>query len=128
MYIAVIFLVLLWWDALQAFWWPTAGGGHQFGIGLGTIIMVINVICLSGFTFGCNSVRHLIGGRKDCFSCPMNGGKELTVDAGYSAWRFSTKFNEYHMQWAWISLFTVGFTDFYIRMCAMGFIKDLRFI
>lgn len=130
MYVATIFLVLLWWDALQAFYWPNETGGHQLGMGLGTVIMVINVICLSGFTFGCNSVRHLVGGRADCFSCPMNGNgqsKELTVVPAYKFWRISTRFNEYHMQWAWVSLFTVGFTDFYIRMCAMGIIKDLRF-
>src|SRR5262249_15037142 len=65
MYIVLVFLVLLTWDALLAFWWPTnrAGellpSGGQFGIGLGTLIMVINVACLAAFTFGCNSVRHL---------------------------------------------------------------------
>src|SRR5262249_12391030 len=65
MYIVLVFLFLLTWDALQAFWWPTnrAGellpSGGQFGIGLGTLIMVINVACLAAFTFGCNSVRHL---------------------------------------------------------------------
>ncbi len=45
--------------------------GHQFGIGLGTLIMVVNVCFLSAFTFGCNSLRHLVGGRLDCFSCPQ---------------------------------------------------------
>ncbi len=28
--------------------------------------------------------------------------------------------NQQHMLWAWISLFWVGFTDVYIRLCAMG--------
>src|SRR5581483_7027217 len=76
MYFALIFLVILGWDALHAFWWPTMrdgtlrSSGGQFGIGLGTLIMVANVILLSGFTLGCNSVRHLVGGRLDCFSCP----------------------------------------------------------
>ena len=32
-------------------------------------IMFINVICLSAFTFGCNSWRHIIGGKLNCFSC-----------------------------------------------------------
>ncbi len=87
--------------------------------------MVVNVICLAGFTFGCNSVRHLVGGRLNCFSCP-NHPEQLR--AGYKLWRWSTRFNEHHMEWAWISLFTVGFTDFYIRMCAMGIWTDLRII
>jgi hypothetical protein len=132
MYIAVLFLILLTWDALLAFWWPTdrsgqliPAKGHQFGVGLGTIIMVVNVICLAAFTFGCNSVRHLVGGRLNCFSCPNNPEQLRT---GYKLWRWSTRFNERHMEWAWISLFTVGFTDLYIRMCAMGIWTDLRIL
>src|SRR5262245_12818471 len=78
LYIVCIFLIFLTWDALKAFWWPVLDasgrptGGYSFGIGLGTVIMVVNVILLAGFTFGCNSVRHLVGGRLDCFTCPKN--------------------------------------------------------
>ena len=36
--------------------------------------MLANVVLLSGFTLGCNSLRHLVGGRKNCFSCPMHNG------------------------------------------------------
>jgi len=132
MYIAILFLILLGWDALQSFWWPTyrsgqlrAEAGFQFGIGLGTIVMVVNVVCLAAFTFGCNSVRHLVGGRLNCFSCPNNREQ---LRAGYKLWRWSTRFNEHHMEWAWISLFTVGFTDLYIRLCAMGVWTDVRII
>jgi hypothetical protein len=131
MYVAVLFLLLLAWDALIAFWWPTdrAGnlltGGGQFGVGLGTLIMVANVILLTGFTLGCNSVRHLVGGRMDCFSCPHNVGK---LKASYSLWRLSTWFNERHMEWAWLSLFSVGFTDVYIRLCSLGILSDPRII
>ena len=132
MYFALLFLVLLGWDALLAFWWPTdrAGNllpdhGHRFGIGLGTLIMVANVLLLAAFTFGCNSVRHLVGGRLDCFSCPNNVGR---LRSGYMLWRLSTIFNEHHMEWAWLSLFSVGFTDVYIRLCAMGVWTDLRIL
>jgi hypothetical protein len=131
MYIAILFLLLLGYDALAAFWWLTDRSGNllevgsQFGVGLGTLIMVANVLLLTGFTLGCNSVRHLVGGRMDCFSCPHYVGK---LKAGYSLWRFSTWFNERHMEWAWLSLFSVGFTDVYIRLCSMGIISDLRII
>jgi hypothetical protein len=30
------------------------------------------------------------------------------------------------MPWAWMSLFSVGFADFYIRMCSMGIWADPR--
>jgi hypothetical protein len=39
-----------------------------------------------------------------------------------------TRFNVDHMQWAWLSLFSVGFTDFYIMMCSQGSWSDLRII
>ena len=137
MYAACMLLVLLTLDALYAFWWPTldaAGnptGGHQFGMGLGTLIMLANVVLLAGFTFGCNSVRHLVGGRMNhfsCFNCPVaNGQPREKLRTGYYTWRFSTWFNDHHMLWAWLSLFSVGFADLYIRLCAMGIWNDVRF-
>jgi hypothetical protein len=137
LYIAIFFLVVLWIDALKAFAWPVLqpGGtevtGHRFGMGLGTLVMLINVILISGFTFGCNSFRSLSGGRLDrfaCFTCPAGGGKPVQhLSPWYHTWRFSTYFNEHHMAWAWFSLISVGFTDLYIRLCAMGIWHDLRF-
>jgi hypothetical protein len=135
LYIAVVFLFFLWYDALIAFWWHTdrAGNYHpdygQFGVGVGTLIMLANVILLTGFTLGCNSIRHLVGGRLDCFSCPArNGHFEARLRPGYYLWRWATRFNERHMEWAWLSLFSVGFTDFYIMMCSMGVWDDLRLL
>ena len=136
LYIALAFLVFLWYDALVAFWWPTDRAGDflpdhrgQFGIGLGTVIMLANVILLSGFTFGCNSLRHLVGGRLDCFSCPArNGHFDATPRPRYRLWQWVTRFNNHHMEWAWLSLFSVGFTDFYIMMCSMRVWHDLRLL
>jgi hypothetical protein len=136
LYVAVLFLVVLWWDALYAFWWPTNRFGavdakHHFGMGTGTIIMLINVILLTGFTFGCNSMRHLTGGRLNrfaCFDCAYgqvpSAGKTRIA---YRTWRISSWFNDRHALWAWLSLFSVGFTDFYIRLCAMGKLTDVRY-
>jgi hypothetical protein len=135
LYIALFFLIFLWWDALYAFWWPTdrAGNLHpgygQFGVGLGTLIMLANVILLTGFTFGCNSLRHLVGGRLDCFSCPQRGDHAPEkLKTGYYLWRGVSWFNARHMEWAWLSLFSVGFTDFYIMMCARGVWTDWRIL
>jgi len=128
LYAAVVILLFLAWDALLAFWWPVVDGnrvvGHRIGMGLGTLIMWINVALLTGFTCGCNSLRHLVGGRMNCFSCPHNGA---AVTSRYKLWRGVSWFNERHMLWAWLSLFSVGFTDFYIRMCAAGVWHDPRF-
>jgi hypothetical protein len=131
LYFALLFIVILSWDVLLAFRWPTnrngellPEGSHQFGVGLGTLLMLVNVLLIAGFTFGCNSLRHLAGGRLDCFSCPNNIARERS---GYKAWRFVSWFNERHALWAWLSLFSVGFADLYIRLCSMGIWSDVRF-
>ena len=38
---------------------------HQFGIGLGTLVLAANVVLLGSYTFGCHSLRHLVGGSRD---------------------------------------------------------------
>ena len=46
----------------------------------------------------------------------------------YGIWHVVTRLNERHPTFAWLSLFSVGLTDFYIRLVAMGIIRDLRII
>jgi len=118
-YVAVVFIVLLTWDALLAFRFPAAGGGAQFGIGVGTLVMWINVIFLAGYTFSCHSCRHVCGGHADVFS---------RAKGRYQAWRIISRLNEHHPTFAWLSLFSVGLTDLYIRLVAMGIIHDLRIL
>jgi hypothetical protein len=118
-YVAVIFIVLLTWDALLAFRFPAPGGGAQFGIGVGTIVMWINVALLAGYTFSCHSCRHVCGGHVDVFS---------RAKTRYAVWHFFTRLNERHPAFAWLSLFSVGLTDLYIRLVSMGVIRDLRIL
>lgn len=123
LYIALLFLVFLWYDALKGF---TFDG--RFGIGVGSLVMLGNVVLLSGYTFGCHSFRHLVGGKLDCFTCPRGADHaNAQVKTAYKAWRFATAFNVNHMQWAWTSLFAVILTDLYIRSVAAGLITDFRF-
>jgi hypothetical protein len=118
-YIAVLFVVVLTWDALLAFRFPAPGGGTQFGIGVGTLVMWINVILLAGYTFSCHSCRHVCGGHVDMFS---------KTPARYGLWHFISRLNERHPMYAWLSLFSVGLTDLYIRLVSMGIIRDLRIL
>jgi len=117
LYLALIFVVILAYDAIKAFSFT-----EGFGIGIGSLILTLNVIFLAGFTFGCNSLRHLVGGNCNGFSCVPLGKQR------YQAWKFVTIFNERHMEWAWVSLFWVGFTDLYVRLASMGIITDVRLI
>lgn len=120
LYVALIFLVFLTWDAIKGFWFTNPGTGRgSFGIGVGSLVLVINVVLLGGYTFGCHSFRHLVGGFKDEVS---------KSPALFSAYKCSSCLNRKHMAWAWLSLFWVGFTDVYIRLCAQGVWTDWRIV
>jgi hypothetical protein len=114
LYFALLFIPLLYWDAYLAFF-----RDGEFGVGVGSLVLTINATLLAGYTFGCHSLRHLVGGRTDCMSCGKN-----TVQLGL--WKRVTWFNERHMAFAWLSLFWVLFTDVYVRLVSMGVITDLN--
>jgi hypothetical protein len=40
----------------------------------------------------------------------------------------SSALNKRHMPFAWLSLFSVGLTDAYIRLCSMGVLTDYRIL
>ncbi|MBI4532875.1 MAG: succinate dehydrogenase [Candidatus Melainabacteria bacterium] len=115
LYLAIIVLGFLWYDAIVSFNFE-----GSFGIGLGSLVLLGNVLFLSNYTFGCHAFRHLIGGRLNCFSCSQATKTQL------KAWQVVSKLNEHHMLWAWVSLFSVGFADFYVRMLATGTFTDIR--
>ena len=120
LYLALIFVVILGVDAIHSMLWPTAGGGLTFGVSVGTIVLTVNVVLLSMYTLGCHSLRHLIGGNVDCFSCVRGGGARLAM------WKGVTVLNANHMFWAWTSLIGVAFADFYVWMVASGRFVDFR--
>src|SRR5215211_1752451 len=65
MYFACIFLILLSYDVWLATRWPDGNGGTQFGIGIGTLLLALNVVLLSSYTLGCHAMRHVVGGFHD---------------------------------------------------------------
>jgi hypothetical protein len=114
-YLAVIFIFILGYDAFKAMWYKDPSGAEHFGIGIGTLVLIVNVVLLAGYTFGCHSLRHLIGGFMDEVS------KAPACAKGYAC---VSCLNRRHMLWAWLSLFWVGFADVYVRLCSMGKIHD----
>ena len=124
LYAAVIFLCFLWYDAIRAFFfWDHGYVPHRhFGIGVGTLVLLINIVLLTLYTFSCHSLRHLVGGKLDCFSCTAFNRSR------HGGWKKLTFLNERHMLFAWCSLISVGFADFYVRMVASGMIKDFRIL
>ena len=119
-YLAAAFLLFLSYDVWAALWFPTPNGGPEtFGIGVGTLVLAINVVLLGSYTLSCHSLRHLVGG---CSDCPSSNALKL------KAWQCTSALNRRHMLFAWLSLFWVGFTDLYVRLCAMGIWTDFRIL
>src|SRR5260370_26828925 len=117
LYLAVLFLIFLCHDAFRSFFFDS-----RFGVGVGSIVLTLNVALLTLYTFSCHSLRHLAGGRLDCFSCAS------FARARFSTWRGVSLLNERHMLFAWSSLISVGFADFDVRLVACGAIHDLRLL
>lgn len=117
LFLATIVLGFLWYDAVRAFFFD-----GSFGVGLGSLVLLVNAVLLSLFTFGCNSVRHLVGGRLDCFTCSTR------ARARHRLWRGVGVLNGRHMEWAWISLVWVALADLYVRLAAGGVFDDPRII
>ena len=110
----VVYICILYYDGFISFF-----RHGQFGVGVGSIILIINPTLLAFYTFGCHAFRHLIGGNEDCFSCPAGNEK-----IKHKAWKKVSILNSKHMLWAWISMIWVGLTDLYIMLVAKGIIID----
>ncbi|WNV83603.1 hypothetical protein [Umezawaea sp. Da 62-37] len=113
-YAASILLLINIYDAIAAF-----SGEKGFGIGLGNIILLVNVGLLAAYTLSCHSCRHIMGGKLKHFS---------KHPVRYWMWQKISKLNGRHMQLAWSSLVFVCLTDLYIALVASGVIGDLRIV
>jgi hypothetical protein len=118
--ISAVVLILLIVDVWHALWFADpATGRTTFGIGLGTLVLATNAVLLSGYLLGCHSLRHMAGGCVDQLTrAPLGTGAYACVSC----------LNRRHMVWAWSSLASVGFSDLYVRLCAMGIWSDLRIV
>lgn len=110
---AMILSIVNTWDAIEAFHGKDGG----FGIGLGTIILWVNLLLLWAYTVSCHSCRHIMGGRLKTFSkAPIR----------YWLWTQIGKLNNRHGQLALITLATLVVTDAYVALVAHGSFSDLR--
>ncbi len=85
LYVALVFIVILGYDAIHSFIWPTADGGHTFGVSVGSLVLTTAAILLALYTFSCHSLRHLVGGNVDCFSCVRGGQARYKAVARHDA-------------------------------------------
>jgi uncharacterized membrane protein (DUF485 family) len=121
-YAAVILIVFLWKDTIDAFlFWnnpTTANEGIHFGIHLGSLVFLVNIVLLTVYTFSCHSWRHLIGGGVDCYSC------SALSKTRYGMWQKISFLNERHGLWAMMSLISVALTDVYVYLISTHTITD----
>ena len=118
LFLSMAVLLVLAYDVWNAFWFTDpATGPVRFGIGVGSLLLLTNVVLLGGYLFGCHSLRHVVGGCVDQLSrAPM----------GVRAYSCVSCLNRGHMIWAWCSLVIVGLSDLYVRLCSMGVLTDVR--
>ena len=120
LYLGLLFLPILAYDVWEALWFKDSASGRvSFGVGVGTLVLFVNVVLLGGYALGCHSLRHLVGGGRDELS------KTPVCQRAYAC---VGVLNKRHMLWAWTSLFWVAFSDFYVRMVSMGVFKDGRLL
>ena len=119
LYLALLFLIVLARDVWEAMWFVDSSGATTFGIGVGTLVLATNTVLLSGYTLGCHSLRHLVGGRLDRFSAHPTQVKLYDT---------ACRLNCNHNRWAWASLFGVALADLYVRLCSMGVLTDWRIL
>jgi hypothetical protein len=118
MYLAVAYLFVLSYDVLLATQFHADGKDDSFGVSVGTLVLLLNVIMLGGYTLGCHSFRHAIGGIRNRF---RNGGGAVAE----ACWKSCSGLNKNHGKWAVVSLFWVMFSDFYIYACTEGWWTDI---
>ena len=114
-YAAVAVALILSYDVVLAFRDEDGDWGHM---GLGTLVLLANVVLIWLYTVSCHSCRHVVGGRLRHFS---------RHPVRYRMWTWVSKQNESHARYAWLSLFSVAIADFYVYLLATGTITDLRF-
>jgi len=114
-YAAIPVALVLSYDALIAFH-GRAGG---LGIGLGSLILLTNVVLIWAYTLSCHSCRHIVGGRLRHFS---------KHKVRYWLWQQISRLNARHTQLAWLSLCSVGLADLYVALVASGVLTDLRIL
>ena len=116
-YATFVVALILTWDVVLAFG-PAPGESDGIHMGLGTVLMLVNVAFIWLYQLSCHSCRHIVGGRLRHFS---------KHPVRYRLWTWVSVLNKRHANYAWLSLFSVALVDLYIYLLASGAFDDPRF-
>lgn len=118
LYAIMVFVAFHWYHLIEAFHFTTPTGDH-LGIGVGTIVFGIDAVMLTLYVTSCHSFRHLVGGIVNKFS---------NAPGRHAVWEKVTALNENHGLFFWLSLYSVGLADLYVRSVCAGVIHDAHFV
>ncbi len=116
LYAGLLILPFFYYDFFHSL---TYAGG--FTVRLGSLVLLANIIAVTAWTLSCHSLRHIIGGNLDCYSCVRGGQVRKSIFDVQSRW------NAHHEAIAWASLLAFFFTDLYLRALQAGLPLDLHF-
>jgi hypothetical protein len=114
-YLALIVAGILTYDTALGFRDEHGAWGHM---GLGTVVLLVNITLIWAYTLSCHSCRHIIGGKLRHFS---------RHPVRYRLWGWVGVLNGRHMLLAWSSLISVGVADLYVYLVSSGAFDDPRF-
>jgi hypothetical protein len=113
LYLALVLLTIHWVEVIATYFHD---GG--FRVGLGSVILLVDTVLLTLYVSSCHSLRHIVGGKLDCFSCSRVNRTR------HSAWRRLSGLNQRHMVYAWASLVSIVVADLYIHLLGLGVLSD----
>jgi hypothetical protein len=114
-FFAMLLAALLTFDTVLTFRDSAGEWGHM---GFGSLLYIANIVFLWGYTLGCHSCRHIVGGRLRHFS---------KHPVRYRMWGMVSKLNAKHGTYAWLSLISIALVDLYVYLLATDRITDVRF-
>jgi len=113
LYLAFIPMTILWYDLFLAVWYD---GSPRLGVGV--VLLAADATLVALYVFSCHSLRHLVGGGLDCYSCTANTRRR------HGMWARVTSLNRHHGTWFWASLLSIVVADLYIRALAAEIIDS----
>ena len=110
-------LLIKWWDITHTMTFT----GDGYGISGGTIILLLESVCLTMYVTSCHALRHLSGGMLDRWATGISKirGKVFSK---------ISVINKDHGFWFWISLGLVFVGDAWTIACSKGMITDFSLV
>jgi hypothetical protein len=96
--------------------------GGIFSLRLGSVLLLLNAVLITLWISSCHAIRHLAGGRTDCYGCAFAGRQRKSL------FNKQSFLNAHHELFAWLSLLVIIGIDLYLRGLSAGLPLDLNIL